>query len=117
MGISYQENEGLAVTAYAGDRTVLLAFDLPEAAIDNLAGFAIAVSEPDAAPKKSGQYYLGNRLKFEEGVTAKTPYDAGLWTPSDKAPFQSFHWAHYPSLGAGTYTYTVSAMYLPGAHR
>lgn len=114
MGISYQQNEGLAVTAYAGDRTVLLTFDLPEEMIDNLAGFAIAVSEPDQPPKKTSPYYLQNRLKFEAGVTAKTPYDAGIWTPSDRAPFQSFHWAHYPSLGAGTYTYTVSAMYFRG---
>jgi hypothetical protein len=115
MGISYQENEGLAVTAYAGDRTVLLAFDLPEEKIENLAGFAIVVSEPDSAPKKTGQYFLKNRLKFNEGVTSKTPYDAALWTQSDKAPFQSFHWAHYPSQGAGTYTYTIIAMYFAGA--
>jgi hypothetical protein len=111
MGISTRENEGLAVTAYSGDRTVLLAFDLPEERIDNLAGFAVAVSEPGSAPRKKDPYFIPNRLNFARKVTAKTPYNADLWTPSDRAPFQSFHWAHYPSLGSGTYTYTVAAMY------
>jgi len=114
MGISSAENNGLAVTAYAGDRTVLLAFDLPEDAIDNLAGFAIAVSEPGAAPNRKHPYYLLNRLKFAAGITGSTPYNEKIWTPSDMAPFQSFHWAHYPSLGSGVYTYTVTARYFTG---
>ena len=111
MGIFQNEKDGLAVTGYAGDRTVLLAFDLPEAKTHDLAGFAIAVSEPDKEPDPKNRYFLGNRLSFEKGVTSETAYDAKIWKPSDKAPFQAFHWAHYPSLGFGRYTYTVFAMY------
>jgi hypothetical protein len=114
MGIFQNEKDGLAVTGYAGDRTVLLAFDLPEEKTQDLAGFAIAVSEPDKEPDLKKRYFLGNRLSFEEGVTAKTAYDAMIWKPSDKAPFQAFHWAHYPSPGYGRYTYTVFAMYFDG---
>jgi hypothetical protein len=114
MGIFYNEQDRLAVSGYAGDRTVLLAFDLPEAKTKDLAGFAIAVSEPNKEPDPEKRYFLGNRLSFEKGVTSKTPYDAKIWKPSDKAPFQSFHWAHYPSLGFGRYTYTVFATYFDG---
>jgi hypothetical protein len=114
MGIFHSEQDGLAVTGYAGDRTVLLAFDLPEAKTKDLAGFAIAVSEPDKEPDPKKRYFLGNRMSFEDDVTSKTAYDAKIWKPSDKAPFQAFHWAHYPSLGFGRYTYTVFAMYFDG---
>ena len=90
------------------------AFDMPEAKTKNLAGFTIAVSEPNKKPDPKNRYYLSNRLSFEKGVTAKTAYDARIWKPSDKAPFQAFHWAHYPSLGFGRYTYTIFAMYFDG---
>jgi hypothetical protein len=50
MGIFHNDSDGLAVTGYAGDRSVLLAFDLPKEKIKNLAGFSIAVSEPDKKP-------------------------------------------------------------------
>jgi hypothetical protein len=114
MGIFHNEKDGLAVSGYAGDRTVLLAFDLPKAKTKDLAGFAIAVSEPDKKPDPKKRYFLGNRLSFANGVSAKTTYDAGIWHPSDKAPFQAFHWAHYPSLGSGRYTYTIFATYFSG---
>jgi hypothetical protein len=114
MGIFHAEKDGLSVSGYAGDGTVLLAFDLPEAKTKNLAGFAIAVSEPDKKPDPEHRYFLGNRLSFNKGVTAKTAYNAKIWKPSDKAPFQTFHWAHYPSLGFGRYTYTIFAMYFDG---
>jgi hypothetical protein len=114
MDIPYREPDGLAVSGYAGDRTVLLAFDLPKAQTKDLAGFAIAVAGPNMAPDPHKRYFLGNRLSFDEGVTSGTAYDATIWKSSDKAPFQSFHWAHYPSLGSGRYTYTVFAMYFNG---
>jgi hypothetical protein len=114
MGIFHTEKNGLAVSGYAGDRTVLLAFDLLKEKTKNLAGFAIAVSEPDKKPDPKKRYFLGNRLSFDDPVTSKTAYDANIWKPSDKAPFQDFHWAHYPSLGSGRYTYTVFATYFSG---
>jgi len=114
MGITSQKNDGLAVTAYVGDRTVLLAFDILKAKIKNLAGFAIAVSMPDKPLDEKRPYYLKNRLRFEKGITKKTRYDSKIWTPSDEAPFQSFHWVHYPEPGNGVYTYRVTAMYFDG---
>jgi hypothetical protein len=44
-------------------------------------------------------------------VSAETPFDSEQWTPSDKAPFQTFRWTHYPSTGPGRYTCTVYAAY------
>jgi hypothetical protein len=41
------KNEGLAVTAYAGDGSVLLAFDVDEDKTKNLAGFAVETVTPD----------------------------------------------------------------------
>ena len=114
MGIFHNEHDGLSVTGYAGDRTVLLAFNLQKEKIQNLAGFSIAVSEPDQKPDTKKPYFLGNRLSFGKGVSATTPYNTKIWNPSNEAPFLSFHWAHYPSLGFGTYTYTVCAMYFAG---
>ncbi|MFA5332840.1 MAG: phospholipase D-like domain-containing protein [Methanoregula sp.] len=110
----YNEKDGLAVSGYAGDRTVLLAFDLPEKKTKDLAGFSIGVSKPGKEPDPKHRYFLENRLSFDKTVTKKTAYDAAIWTPSDKAPFQAFHWAHYPALGFGRYTYTVFANYFDG---
>ncbi|MFA7695149.1 MAG: phospholipase D-like domain-containing protein [Methanoregula sp.] len=111
MGIFCASRAGLFVTAYTGDRAILLAFDLDKDKTDELAGFSIAVAAPGKKPGGSKPYYLSNRLNFADKVTAGTPYNADLWTPSDVAPFQSFHWTHYPSQGFGTYTYTVTAQY------
>jgi hypothetical protein len=111
----YTENDdGLAVSGYAGDRTVLLAFDLPEKKTKDLAGFSIAVSMPGKEPDPEHRYFLENRLNFNNPVTKNTSYDDSMWTPSDKAPFQAFHWAHYPALGFGRYTYTVFPNYFDG---
>ncbi|MFA6363055.1 phospholipase D-like domain-containing protein [Methanoregula sp.] len=111
MGIFRTSRDGLFVTAYAGDRAILLAFNLIEDKTDGLAGFSIAVAGPGQKPDPDKPYYLSNRLNFADKVTAGTPYNADLWTPTDVAPFQSFHWTHYPSQGFGTYTYTVTARY------
>jgi len=47
------------------------------------------------------EYFLQNRLNFAKGVSAGTPFDAEQWTPSDKVPFQTFPWTHYPTTGPG----------------
>jgi len=38
------------------------------------------------------EYFLQNRLNFSQaqGVSAVTPFESEQWTPSDKAPFQTF---------------------------
>ena len=111
MGIFRSSREGLSVAAYTGDRAVLLAFNLEKEKTDRLAGFSIAVAGPKKPSDAGKPYYLSNRLNFDDKVTAGTKYNADLWTSSDIAPFQSFHWTHYPSQGPGTYTYTVTARY------
>ncbi|MDD1701118.1 MAG: phospholipase D-like domain-containing protein [Methanoregula sp.] len=111
MGIYHGKKDGLKLTAYTGDRAVLLAFDLDKEHIDRLAGFAIAATLPDTERKKGSDYFLKNRLNFNKPVTAKKPFGAEQWTASDSAPFQTFHWTHYPSTGPGRYIYTLFAMY------
>lgn len=111
MGIYHDEKDGLKFTAYTGDRAVLLAFDLDENKTDDLAGFAIECPPKNTKRTKTKEYFLKNRLNFTTKLTSGTSYDANDWTPSDKAPFQTFHWTHYPSTGPGRYYYTLYAMY------
>jgi phosphatidylserine/phosphatidylglycerophosphate/cardiolipin synthase-like enzyme len=106
--------DGISVAAYTGDRAVLLAFDLAADRVEGLAGFAVACTPPDtarSANRAKDEYFLQNRLNFAKGVSAGTPFSSEQWTPSNKAPFQTFHWTHYPSTGPGKYTYTVYAVY------
>jgi hypothetical protein len=107
MGIYRGEGDGISLTAYTGDRAVLLAFDLKKERILDLAGFAVACAFPGTA----SDYFLQNRLNFSEGMTAKKKYSSDLWTPSDKAPFQTFHWTHYPSDPEVQLKYTAYPAY------
>jgi hypothetical protein len=43
----FNKNDGLKVAAYAGDGSVLLAFDIDEDKTKNLAGFAVEAVTPD----------------------------------------------------------------------
>jgi hypothetical protein len=85
------KSDGLSVTAYAGDGSVLLAFDLDETKIDNLAGFAIKAKTPDKGPYQTPEYWLRNRLSFEKNITSEMQLTPDLQVGSDKAPFQTFH--------------------------
>ncbi|MDQ1252697.1 MAG: hypothetical protein QG646_1829, partial [Euryarchaeota archaeon] len=105
------KDEGLAVTAYDGDGVILLAFDIDEDKTQNLAGFAVKVVTPDKGPYKSNEYWLKNRLSFNRGLSKETVLTPDKWTDSNKAPFQTFHWVHFPGAGPGKYTYTVYACY------
>lgn len=99
--------DGLTVKGYRGDRSALLAFDLAESLTAGLAGFAIRVKPPQGAA-----YWLPNRLSFASGYTNKTKATDRVWTSSALAPFQKFHWVHFPaSVPAGLFTYEVTAMY------
>jgi hypothetical protein len=98
--------DGISVAAYTGDRAVLLAFDLAKDQVGGLAGFAVACTPPDT-PRRAGpfgrakdEYFLQNRLNFAQGVSAGTPFAAEQWTPSDKAPFQTFHWNQFVYIEA-----------------
>lgn len=100
---------GLTVTAYRGDGSVLLGFDLDEHLTDNFAGFAVKVTPPDGPAS-----YLLNRLNFDDGLgSGSTPAQRQKnWTPSNEAPFQKFRWQHFPqTVAAGAYHYEVTAMY------
>jgi len=66
----FNKNDGLKVAAYAGDGSVLLAFDIDEDKIKNLAGFAVEAVTPDKGPYPSNKYWLKNRLSFKGGLRA-----------------------------------------------
>lgn len=102
--------DGLTVKGYRGDRSALLAFDLAESLTAGLAGFAIRVKPP-----KGAAYWLPNRLSFATAYTSKTTAKDRVWTDSVAAPFQKFHWVHFPAdVPAGVFTYEVTAMYHDG---
>ena len=100
---------GLSVTAYRGDGSVLLAFNLDDTPKPGFAGFAIKCTPP-----KGAAFYLKNRLSFDKPNTAETSAEEHHQnlTTSDQAPYQKFRWADFSSWkDPGTYTYEVSAMY------
>lgn len=107
----------LTLNAYIGVDMVMLAMNLDESEITNLAGFAIKCTSPDG---KSD--YLLNRLSFKNqanfaGYHADTKPEDRKWFSSLEAPFQYFRWLHVPGqVLSGTYIYEVSAMYFQGAN-
>jgi hypothetical protein len=105
-------NNGLTVAAYAGDGDVLLAYSLDDAVLkqNDLAGFAIQCTPPTGQP-----YYLQNRLNYSQPVTSGTAPQQQPWTSSQDAPFQKFHWVHFPpEVMPGNFKYTVTARYCQG---
>jgi phosphatidylserine/phosphatidylglycerophosphate/cardiolipin synthase-like enzyme len=98
---------GITLTAHTGQRGVLLAFDLDEgtrALRKDLAGFAIQGQEVNGAA--SPPFWLKNFLGFPKSNT---------WQDSDQAPFQIFHWTHFPQKSEATYRYTAWPVYfVPG---
>ncbi|PAV12339.1 hypothetical protein ASJ81_07065 [Methanosarcina spelaei] len=105
------KSKGLAVTAYDGDGAVLLAFDIDEEKTKNLAGFAVKVATPNKGPYSSNEYWLKNRLSFKRELARETELTPEMWEDSNKAPFQTFHWVHFPGAGPGKYVYTIYACY------
>jgi len=105
------KNNGLSFTAYVGDSSVLLAFDLDDDKTHNLAGFAIKAKTPDKGPYPTNEYWLKNMLNFKEGLTSNVELTPDKAVESNIAPFQSFHWVHFPGAGPGQYTYTVYPCY------
>ena len=106
-------SNGLTVAAYAGDGDVLLAFSLDDALLkqNDLAGFSIQCTPPTGQP-----YYLQNRINFTQPVTSSTAPQQHPWTSSQDAPFQKFHWVHFPpDVVPGDFKYTVTARYCQGS--
>jgi hypothetical protein len=111
VGVARFSAGGLSARAFLGDGAVLLAFDMDEAKTTDLAGFAVKCITPNKGPYPTNEYFLKNRLNFKVGVTGDRETRASDWVSSDQAPFQMFHWMHFPSAGPGLYTYVVYASY------
>src|SRR5271165_4964788 len=102
-------SNGLTVAAYAGDGDVLLAFSLDDSVLkqNDLAGFSIQCTPPTGQP-----FYLQNRINFTQPVTSSTTPQQHPWTSSQDAPFQKFHWVHFPpDVVPGDFKYKVTARY------
>src|SRR5919197_648960 len=108
-----KKSNGLSLTTHLGDSAVLLAFDLDKDKTEKFAGFAVhCVTPPNKkGPYHSNEYFLPNRLNFEKELTREKTLGSSDYTSSDKAPFQIFHWIHFPSAGPVEYQYTVYAAY------
>jgi hypothetical protein len=103
---------GLIIRAYQGDAKVMLAFNLPEDKITNLAGFTIACS-----PKGKATYFLYNQLQLEHPEKHAQNKNEPPYS-SINAPIQKFRWLHVPGgfhqmdkVAYGSYTYTVTPRY------
>jgi hypothetical protein len=98
----------LTLTAYGGDASALLAFDVHESLRDALAGFALEYTPPGSTTQA-----VGNRLTFTDPiVAATTPAERrAIFTSTREAPLQKFHWVHFPpEVPAGAFAYTATAM-------
>ncbi|MDQ6864401.1 MAG: phospholipase D-like domain-containing protein [Thermoproteota archaeon] len=105
-------SNGLTVTPHIGDGAVLLAFDLDKDKVANLAGFSVECTTPEGRGTfPTNKYFLTNALSFENKITSDKKLTSVDYKGSDKAPFQLFHWIHFPSAGEGQYRYTVYASY------
>lgn len=103
---AYAADQGLQVHLYRGDGAAMLAFDYPEASADRLAGFAVKRVAPDGSEE-----WLVNRLSFAAPITALTTPAQRVWTPTNQAPLQRFHWMDFPGVVVdGTYRYETTAM-------
>jgi hypothetical protein len=109
-------NSGLTLGAYPGDGAVLLGFSLePSVVKNNMAGFAIQCTPPSGQP-----YFLLNRLSFTQPVTSGTTPQQRPFTSSNDAPFQKFHWVHFPpdvtpgATGSQVYKYKVITRFCQG---
>jgi hypothetical protein len=100
-------NHGLSVKAYAGDGSVLLAFDLTESLTPGFAGFAIKRRSPAGAEEP-----VLNRISFDKQYTRHTEAADREWFDTHDDPVQYFRWLDFPPDAAeGKYAYTVTAMY------
>jgi len=103
--LTRSENGGLTAVAYRGDGATLLAFDVDEELAGDLAGFALEFTPPGGRPTP-----IRNRLSFDAPITAETTPEERVWTPTDQAPLQKFHWIHRPAdVEPGEFRYRVSA--------
>src|SRR5262245_28033102 len=64
---AHSSADGLKVTAYRGDGSVLLAFNFDAQPEPGFAGFAVQCTAPDGS-----KFFLKNRLTFDTPVTNKT---------------------------------------------
>jgi hypothetical protein len=102
-----KESKGaLTVKAYAGDRCVLLAFNLDARKTAGLAGFAVLRKSSSDAKGT----WLGNRLSFSTPAATVGSSNQSKFFPSNIAPFQKFWWIDFPPSpleGAVTYQIVV----------
>ena len=115
MSIDKNQKDGFYFTSYTGDGAVLLAFNLDEDKMDDLAGFAVKCKAPHTETYPTDEYWVKNRINFEKPLTAKDELTPKKWVSSNKAPFQTFHWTHFPNAGPGHYRYTSYPVYFDGA--
>ena len=106
------EVHGLKVRAYQGDAKILLAFNLPQEKIKDLAGFTIYCT-----PKGKAGYYLYNQLQLKDTERHAQKKTEPVYS-SINAPIQKFRWLHVPGsfhqtegVAFGPYTYEVTPRY------
>jgi phosphatidylserine/phosphatidylglycerophosphate/cardiolipin synthase-like enzyme len=108
---------GMSVLAYQGDAMTLLAFDLKENLLDNLAGFTIRITA-----KNRPAYYIYNRMRLPGTIALPDiPSKPSEYYSSEYAPIQKFRWIHVPSTMHywqepyfGNYTYEIYPRYFDG---
>ncbi|MDE1878024.1 MAG: hypothetical protein KGI07_05770 [Thaumarchaeota archaeon] len=86
-----------------------MAFDMDQDKITNLVGFSIKCTTVQGT-HPTNSYFLQSLVSFNS-ITNNNLLPSIQLVGSDKAPFQSFHWVHFPSAGPEKYQYDVYASY------
>ncbi len=110
---------GVSVRAYKGDAMTFLAFDLDESKLDNFVGFSIHIKANKVNGRYKLNYYLMNRLTFNQTILDDSGIDSREKLSCEFSPFQKFNWVHVPSTDHnistpyfGDYTYSITPRYL-----
>jgi phosphatidylserine/phosphatidylglycerophosphate/cardiolipin synthase-like enzyme len=108
----------VSVRAYKGDAMTLLAFDVHESKLENLAGFTIQYSYQ--LNGKTRTDYMFNRLSFNQAFLTQNPQITDKEKNSTLySPIQKFNWVHVPNTNINTqkpafgeYTYKITPRYI-----
>ena len=112
----FKTKNGVSVRAYKGDAITLLAFDVVDQLLLNLAGFTIFYR---CKQKSSPGKFLYNRLTFNDELIKNNAIPLNDKNSTLYSPIQKFNWVHVPNTDISTrqaifgdYVYTITPRYI-----
>lgn len=108
MRTSIQSNNGLKVLAVSGTNSIILGFDMPQAAAQNLMGFTIYRNNTNKKGFTPNDFVPLEGLKYFENLRPQN-HEIGDKVSSKDFPFQDFFWSDFTVKAGVVYTYRIEA--------